>query len=84
MPGDELLHGRRGAPFDPFVLEDVIEDLPFAAAPGRSSEGEILDHVLEHERIERGAPAAVQELIARHRLAPVRYTEDESEMNTIG
>jgi hypothetical protein len=59
------------------------EPLEFAT-PGRSSEAEILDQVLEHERIERGVPATVQELIARHNLAPVRYTEDESEMNVIG
>jgi hypothetical protein len=58
------------------------EPLEFAT-PGRSSEAEIVDRVLEHERIDRGAPAAVQELIARHSLAPVRYTEDESEMNVI-
>lgn len=54
------------------------------ATPGRCSEAEIVDRILDHEHIERGAPATVQALIARHDLAPVRYTEDESEMNTIG
>ena len=57
------------------------EPLEFAT-PGRISETEIVEHVLEHERIERGA-STVQELVASHNLAPVRYTEDESEMNAI-
>ena len=58
------------------------EPLEFATH-GRSSEEEILERVLAHERIERKEPSAVRELIAGHGLAPVRYTEDESEMNTI-
>lgn len=58
------------------------EPLEFAT-PGRISEAEIVDRVLEHERIERGAPSTVKELVASHGLAPVRYTEDESEMNAI-
>ncbi|MCS0633533.1 hypothetical protein NX786_29760 [Telluria mixta] len=57
------------------------EPLEFAT-PGRISEAEIVEHVLEHERIERGA-SNLQELVASHNLAPVRYTEDESEMNAI-
>jgi hypothetical protein len=54
------------------------------ATPGRIGETEIVERVLEHERIGRNTASSVQELIAGHRLAPVRYTEDESEMNTIG
>jgi hypothetical protein len=57
------------------------EPLEFAT-PGRISETEIVEHVLEHERIERGT-SNLQELVASHNLAPVRYTEDESEMNAI-
>jgi hypothetical protein len=59
------------------------EPLEFST-PGRCSEAEIIDHILAHEHIERDDPTAtVQQLIARHHLAPVRYTEDESEMNAI-
>lgn len=59
------------------------EPLEFAT-PGRISETEIVEHVLAHEGIELAGPTTVQALIATHALAPVRYTEDESEMNTIG
>ena len=59
------------------------EPLAFAT-PGRISEAEILDRVLAHEGIAPTGPATVPALIASHGLAPVRYTEDESEMNTIG
>jgi hypothetical protein len=58
------------------------EPLEFATS-GRISEADIVDRVLTHERIERGTPATVRELVADHNLAPVRYTEDESEMNAI-
>ena len=58
------------------------EPLEFAT-PGRISEAEILDQVLAHEGIEPAGPSTVQALIASHELGPVRYTEDESEMNTI-
>jgi hypothetical protein len=73
---------------------DIPEPLEFASA-GRCSESEILDHIFAHENIAPSAipPAqdagpgsaapTVQELIARHHLAPVRYTEDESEIQTI-
>jgi hypothetical protein len=44
----------------------------------------MLDQVLAHEGIEPTGPTTVQALIASHGLAPVRYTEDESEMNVIG
>jgi hypothetical protein len=50
------------------------EPLEFAT-PGRSSEAQIVRHVLEHEGL------GEQD---RNALGPVRYTEDESEMNTIG
>ncbi|SDF41071.1 hypothetical protein SAMN05428966_11568 [Massilia sp. PDC64] len=59
------------------------EPLEFAT-PGRISEAEILDQVLAREGIEPTGPSTVQALIATHGLAPVRYTEDESEMNTLG
>ena len=67
---------------------DNPEPLEFTTS-WRCSEAEILDHVFTHEHIvqptRQDAPApTVQELIASHRLAPVRYTEDESEMNVIG
>ena len=58
------------------------EPLEFAT-PGRISETEIVERVLEHERLGRGASSTVPELVASHNLAPVRYTEDESEMNAI-
>jgi hypothetical protein len=76
-------HEEAGMPLYRVWYRNNEDPLEFAT-PGRSSEAEILDQILEHERIERGAPATVQELIARHNLAPVRYTEDESEMNPIG
>ena len=62
----------------------------------RCTEWQILEHVLAQEKITAptpstapdGTPAAagpsVKDLIASHALAPVRYTEDESETNTIG
>ena len=62
------------------------EPLEFATAY-RCTEVQIVDQILEHERIAPAATAApypgVSELIARNELAPVRYTEDESEMHTI-
>lgn len=59
------------------------EPLEFATAY-RCTETQIVDHILAHEKIaqQEGAPS-VQELIASNNLAPVRYTEDESETNTI-
>ena len=59
------------------------EPLEFTT-PGRISEAEILDQVLAHEGIEPAGPTTVPALIATHGLAPVRYIEDESEMNTLG
>ena len=59
------------------------EPLEFTT-PGRISEAEMLDQVLAHEGIEPTGPTTVQALIASHGLAPVRYTEDESEMNVMG
>jgi hypothetical protein len=73
---------------------DIPEPLEFASA-GRCSDSEILDHIFAHENIapstippgQAGNPASaaptVQELIAQHHLAPVRYAEDESEIQTI-
>ena len=62
------------------------EPLEFATAY-RCTETQIVDHILAHEQIAppEGALATsnVQEIIASHNLAPVRYTEDESETNTI-
>jgi hypothetical protein len=60
--------------------EDPVE----FTTPDRISEAEILDQVLAHAGIEPTGPTTVQALIATHGLAPVRYTEDESEMNIIG
>jgi len=50
------------------------EPLEFAT-PGRCSEAQIVRHVLAHEGL--GQENAQD-------LGTVRYTEDESEMNTIG
>ena len=55
----------------------------------RCSELQILEHILAQEKIAsppEGTPGgpSVKDLIAMHALAPVRYTEDESEMNTVG
>jgi len=66
---------------------DIEEPLEFSAA-SRLSETEIVARVLTHEKIDApapdGHPAALKESIAAHQLAPVRYTEDESEINNIG
>lgn len=62
------------------------EPLEFVTAY-RCTETQIVDHILAHENIAppAAAPATptVQELIASNKLAPVRYVEDESEINTI-
>ena len=67
---------------------DNAEPLEFVTAY-RPTEMQILEHILAHEDISApdasAAPAlSAAEVIASHRLAPVRYTEDESEINTIG
>jgi hypothetical protein len=61
----------------------------------RYSDEQILDRILAQENIipfvippaGRGEPGAaaptLKEVIARNNLAPVRYTEDESEINNI-
>jgi hypothetical protein len=59
------------------------EPLEFASA-GRLDDGAILERVIEQEGIEPSAVTTVKELIAKNGLGPVKYTEDESEMNTIG
>ena len=69
---------------------DNEEPLEFATAY-RCSEQQILEQVFAHEKIapsdgsgNSGAAApSVQERIAANHLAPVRYTEDESEINII-
>ena len=62
------------------------EPLEFATAY-RCTETQIVDHILAHENLASpGADPAmpsVQDIIASNNLAPVRYTEDESETNTI-
>jgi hypothetical protein len=62
------------------------DPLQFTAA-SRLSEDEILDRVLAQEHITPSdlppGAAGIQARIAGHDLAPVKYTEDESEMNTI-
>lgn len=44
----------------------------------------ILEHVFEAEQIDQSEVRSAKEMIAKHALGRVRYTEDESEMNTIG
>ena len=65
---------------------DIEEPLEFSTA-SRASEAEIVGHVLAQEKIgtpaDAGGAPSLKELIARHKLAPVRYTEDESEINNI-
>jgi len=62
---------------------DIPEPLEFTAA-NRCSELEILEHILAQEKIApAGTGPAVSEIIEKNRLAPVRYTEDESELNVI-
>lgn len=73
---------------------DNEEPLEFATAY-RCSEAQIVDQVFAHEKIAPSAAASagsgdsgaaapsVQERIADYHLAPVRYTEDESEINII-
>lgn len=73
---------------------DNAEPVEFVTA-SRYSDEQILDHILAHENItvstssqaqhgdRASAASPLKELITRHNLAPVRYTEDESEMNMI-
>jgi len=70
---------------------DVEEPLEFSTAY-RCSEAEILDHIVAHEQItplvtpaatEAPAATSLRQRIAENHLAPVRYTEDESEINII-
>lgn len=65
---------------------DIEEPLEFSTA-SRTSETEIVERVLANENVatpaEAGATPSVKDLIAQHKLAPVRYTEDESEINNI-
>jgi hypothetical protein len=83
-------HSRKeiGMPMYQVWYRDIPEPLAFTTA-SRCSEEEIVQHVLAHEGMAEPAGAAsaatpASELIVRNHLAPVRYTEDESEMNMIG
>jgi len=46
-------------------------------------EDDIVARILAHEKLSREDGQNLQELVARNKLAPVRYTEDESEPQTI-
>ena len=64
---------------------DIEEPLAFTTA-SRCTEEEILQRILAHEGV--AAPAGQEDasasaLIGANKLAPVRYTEDESEINRI-
>jgi hypothetical protein len=62
---------------------DIPEPLAFTA-PNRCSDLEIVEQILAHENIVSSAAAqTAKELIDKNHLAPVRYTEDESELNVI-
>lgn len=62
---------------------DNEEPLEFATAY-RPSELQIVAHILENENITPMADGtSVTQVIAANNLAPVRYTEDESEINVI-
>jgi hypothetical protein len=62
---------------------DNEEPLEFATAY-RPSDIQILEQILAHEKIPAAdAGTTATELIAANQLAPVRYTEDESEINVI-
>jgi len=64
---------------------DSEAPLAFTAA-SRCSEEEIVQHILAHEHLAApagGEHASAQAMIAANKLAPVRYTEDESEINRI-
>lgn len=59
------------------------EPLEFASA-SRLDDIAILERVFEEEQIDQSVVRSAKEMIATNALGPVRYTEDESEMNTIG
>lgn len=65
---------------------DIETPLEFTTAT-RTSEAHIVDRVLANENVAAptgpGVAATVHDLIAQHKLAPVRYTEDESEIQNI-
>ena len=58
------------------------QPLEFSTA-GMCREDDIVERILTHENLARDTTQTPQELIARNKLAPVRYTEDESEPQTI-
>jgi hypothetical protein len=65
---------------------DNPEPLEFATAY-RPSELQIVEQILAHEKIAvadgNASGTTATTLIAAHSLAPVRYTEDASEINVI-
>lgn len=81
-------------PFYKVWYSNKTEPLEFSTA-GRCREEDIVERVLAAEKIaaqptpdadrgDAGATApSLKEVIARNNLAPVRYTEDESEPHTI-
>jgi hypothetical protein len=71
-------------PFYKVWYRNNPEPIEFSTA-GRSSEAQIIAQIFAHEKIAEGAPGStLTERIAANNLAPVRYTEDESEISTIG
>lgn len=62
--------------------QNKTEPLEFSTA-SIYREDAIVGKILEHEQLASSDGATLQELIAQHKLAPVRYTEDESEALTI-
>ncbi|MRX06552.1 hypothetical protein GJ697_01735 [Pseudoduganella sp. FT25W] len=71
-------------PFYKVWYKDNEEPLEFSTA-GRYSEEQIVEHLFAHEQIAAPAPGStLKERIAGSGLAPVRYTEDESEISIIG
>lgn len=69
-------------PFYRIWYQNKTEPLEFSSA-GISREDVIVAKILEHEQIAAADGATPQQLIEQNNLAPVRYTEDESEAFTI-
>jgi hypothetical protein len=63
--------------------QNKTEPLEFSSA-SRVREEQILDRIFEHEKLAPDASSTLSERIEKNNLAPVRYTEDESEPYTIG
>jgi hypothetical protein len=77
---------ENGMPFYRVWYQNKTEPFEFSTA-GISREEAIVERILARENIaaaETGANApSLSELIAKNNLGPVRYTEDESEPQTI-